>query len=72
MISIPVDPVLEAQVADVLQKTGLTTEAAVRMLFIHLAEYGSMPAGLAPQVAPTSAVDEVDTIMFAERSREDR
>lgn len=73
MISIPVDPVLETQVAEVLSRTGLTTETAVRMLFVHLAEHGSMPAGLIPmQVVRSFGAAATDTMMRTGRNREDR
>ncbi|KQM20058.1 hypothetical protein ASE73_04735 [Sphingomonas sp. Leaf24] len=72
MISIPVDPVLETQVAEVLGRAGLTTEAAVRMLFVHLAKHGSMPAGLIPmRVVPSSTAAATDTMMRTGRNRED-
>ncbi|MFD1033152.1 type II toxin-antitoxin system RelB/DinJ family antitoxin [Sphingomonas hankookensis] len=73
MISIPVDPVLETEVAEVLNRTGLTNEAAVRMLFVHLAKHGSMPTGLIPmRVVPSFANVATDTMMRTGRNREDR
>lgn len=70
MISIPVDPALETQVAEVLQRTGLTTEVAVRMLFAHLAAHGSMPAGLTPPgVTASSAVADAAEVHPSGRPR---
>ena len=72
MISIPVDPALETQVADVLERTGLTTEVAVRMLFAHLAAHGPMPPGLTPPgVVISSAVPDTAAADPSGRARAD-
>ncbi|RYY11100.1 MAG: hypothetical protein EON55_15010 [Alphaproteobacteria bacterium] len=56
MISVPIDDELEREVAAVLSHHGMTTEMAVRAMFRHLAEHGSLPVSLRPPAAITGAI----------------
>lgn len=51
MISVPVDDELERAAAAVLSHCGMTTEVAIRALFRHLPEHGSLPALLRRPIA---------------------
>lgn len=64
MISIPVDATLEAQAVQVLERIGLTAEAAVRLLYIHLAEWGTLPDALkVPNAATREALVDAEAII---------
>lgn len=68
MISIPVDATLEAQAAQVLNRIGVTAETAVRLLFMHLAERGTLPDSLkVPNAATRKALADAEAIMARRR-----
>lgn len=64
MISIRVDAALQAQAALVLDRIGLTAETAVRVLFVHIAEQGTLPDSLkVPNAATRKAFADADAII---------
>ena len=68
MISIRVDAALQAQAALVLDRFGLTAETAVRLLFVHLAEHGTLPDSLkVPNATTQKAFADADAIIAKRR-----
>lgn len=69
MISIRVDAALQTQAALVLDRIGLTAETAVRLLFFHIAQQGTLPDSLkVPNAATQKAFADADA-MIAKRRR---
>lgn len=65
MLSIEVDEALLTRAAVVLGSLGLTVEDAVRLLFAHLAEHGSLPDDLkVPNAATRDAMAETDRLLL--------
>lgn len=68
MISIRVDAALQAQAALVLDRIGLTAETAVRLLFVHIAEQGTLPESLkVPNATTQKAFADADAIIAKRR-----
>ena len=68
MISIRVDAALKAQAALVLDRVGLNAETAVRVLFVHIAEHGTLPDSLkVPNATTQKAFADADAIIAMRR-----
>lgn len=68
MISIRVDAALQAQAALVLDRVGLNAETAVRLLFAHIAQQGTLPGSLKePNATTRKAFADADAIIAKRR-----
>lgn len=68
MISIRVDAALQARAAFVLDHVGLTAETAVRLLFVYIAEQGTLPDALKePNATTRKALADADAIIANRR-----
>lgn len=68
MISIRVDAALQARAARVLDRVGLDAETAVRLLFVHIAQQGTLPDSLkVPNATTQKAFADADAIIAKRR-----